>query len=101
MEEARLERRLKREIELIGGVCVKFIPYNIAGTPDRLLFLPGGKLYLVELKAKRGKLSAIQKARRKQYERLNFNVRVVYDDEGLKGLLEEIKLEMETLRLSD
>ena len=40
--ERDIERRLVRNVEAAGGLCVKFIPDNRAGMPDRLVLLPGG-----------------------------------------------------------
>jgi hypothetical protein len=92
MEESRLEKRLVEKVKLMGGVCVKFIPARRAGTPDRIAFLPGGRVYLIELKAKRGNLSELQKARIKEYERLGFKVMVIYDETGLTAALEAMRV---------
>jgi hypothetical protein len=101
MEESKIERRLKQEVTRLGGLCLKFSPIGCAGAPDRIAFLPGGSIYLVELKARRGKLSALQKARIKQYERLNFKVRVICDGAALKVLLEEMTNEIRAVQIPD
>lgn len=50
----------KQVHQVLGGRFIKMIPV-IKGTPDRLILLPGGRMYLVELKAYGGRLSAAQK----------------------------------------
>lgn len=50
----------KQVHQVLGGRFIKMIPV-IKGTPDRLVLLPGGRMYLVELKAVGGRLSAAQK----------------------------------------
>ena len=43
----------------LHGAAIKLAP-TVAGVPDRLVILPGGRILLVELKASKGKLSEIQ-----------------------------------------
>lgn len=43
----------------MGGETYKIAPLH-AGNPDRLVMLPGGRMFLVELKAEGGALSPIQ-----------------------------------------
>ena len=35
----------------MGGIALKFTSPGMAGMPDRLVLLPEGKIYFVELKA--------------------------------------------------
>jgi hypothetical protein len=57
--EASLEAFFYRRVRLLGGHCIKLAPTE-RGVPDRLVLLPGGRKYLVELKREGGSLSAIQ-----------------------------------------
>ena len=59
MIESRLETLFRDGIRRIGGRTEKLIPSS-AGMPDRLVLLPGGRIYLVELKTETGKTSPIQ-----------------------------------------
>lgn len=45
---------------MLGGHTIKLAPMQ-AGIPDRLVLMPGGKIFLVELKTENGELSTIQK----------------------------------------
>ncbi|WP_312506922.1 VRR-NUC domain-containing protein [Lysinibacillus sp.] len=61
MRESQIENYLKREIEKLGGQCLKFVSPGNKGVPDRLLILPGGKVIFAELKnGNKGRLSALQ-----------------------------------------
>jgi hypothetical protein len=58
--EASLEASFRTAVRLAGGKAIKFTPVE-AGVPDRIVFAPGGRIYMVELKAADGKLSPIQR----------------------------------------
>ncbi len=49
----------------------------MAGVPDRLVLLPKGKIYFVELKAPGKKLRPLQLKRKEQLESLGFKVYVI------------------------
>ena len=59
MKESALEQLLFRQVRVMGGIAVKLAP-TVAGVPDRLILLPGGRHYLVELKADGGRVSPVQ-----------------------------------------
>lgn len=58
--ESSLEAFFRRRVRLAGGYTIKLAPTE-AGVPDRLVLMPGGKMYLVELKAHGGQVSTIQR----------------------------------------
>lgn len=88
MEEQKIERRLRKEIELIGGKALKFVSPGVSGVPDRIVLLPGGKVIFVELKAPGKKLSPIQEVRKKELEKLGFKVKVI---DSIEKVLDFIK----------
>lgn len=59
--EASLEAYFYNQVRLRGGMVEKLISTR-RGIPDRLVLLPGGHVFLVELKAWGGRTSAIQEA---------------------------------------
>lgn len=91
MEEQKIERRLKKEIELIGGKALKFVSPGVSGVPDRIVLLPGGKIIFVELKAPGKKLRPIQELRKKELERLGFKVKVIDSIDKVLEFIKEIK----------
>ncbi len=77
MRESRIERRLCQSVRKHGGWAIKLVSPNMAGLPDRLVLLPGGRLVFVELKAPGGWLRPLQQKRITQLERLGFRVYVL------------------------
>lgn len=58
--EASLEAYFNRTVRLrLGGRTLKVMPTE-KGAPDRMVLLPGGRIYLVELKTEVGRTSAAQ-----------------------------------------
>jgi hypothetical protein len=90
LQESRIEKRLKKEIELIGGKALKFISPGTVGVPDRIVLLPGGRLIFVELKAPGEKMRKIQELRKKQIEKLGFKVLCIDSIEGVQELVREV-----------
>lgn len=77
--EHAVERRLCELARRHGGVAYKWESPGVAGVPDRILLLPGGRLFLVELKRPGGRPRPIQQAMHARLERLGFPVHVVDD----------------------
>ena len=51
MRESTVEARLRKGVERAGGRCLKFVSPGHTGVPDRIILMPGGKVYFAELKA--------------------------------------------------
>lgn len=78
MRERDIEGRLRDGIKKLGGRCYKFVSPGNRGVPDRLVLLPGGAVYFVELKTEVGRLSKIQRVQIKRMERLGVQIAVLY-----------------------
>jgi len=91
LRESTIEKRLKKEVEKIGGKALKFVSPGVAGVPDRIVLLPHGKIIFVELKAPGKKLSVIQEYRGKEYRTLGFDVRCIDSVELIMKLIEEVR----------
>ena len=59
MREKRVESLLTRRVKELGGWAVKIAPI-ISGFPDRMVILPGGRVFFVELKAPKKRVAAHQ-----------------------------------------
>lgn len=59
--ERDIERYFVRQVKALGGVAYKFVSPSHRGVSDRIVCLPDGQVWFVELKAARGVLSALQK----------------------------------------
>ena len=93
MLENRIEQKLEKDIRKIGGRAMKFISPGMSGVPDRLVFMPGGRVYFVELKAPGERPRALQAYRAKELEKLGFESRCIDTMEKAKEFIEEVKLE--------
>ena len=90
MEEQKIESYLKKQVELLGGKAYKFISPGTAGVPDRIVVLPGGEIFFVELKAPGKKLRKIQEYRAKELRALGFDVRTIDSKEKVDKFIEEV-----------
>lgn len=91
MEESKIEKRLKKEIELIGGKALKFVSPGMSGVPDRIVLLPHGRIVFIELKAPGKKPRPIQIKRIKELKDLGFDVRVIDSIDKVKEFINDIE----------
>ena len=90
MLEKQVERKLVDGVRKLGGVAVKFVSPASNGWPDRLLLLPGGRMWFIELKSDTGRLSVLQAARIRVLQQLGFDARVLKGAEQVKQFLQDI-----------
>jgi hypothetical protein len=60
MKEAELEKYFNWCVQSIGGKTYKFKSMTMRGVADRVVCLPDGQTWFVELKRPEGRLSALQ-----------------------------------------
>lgn len=93
MLERNIEYKLRDKVKALGGLALKLIASGFTGLPDRLVLMPGGYVYFVELKnGNHGVLSARQLVVHKILNRLGFHVWIVKDEETLQEFLDAICL---------
>ena len=51
MKESIIEARLRKAVERAGGKCMKWVCPGHTGVPDRIIIMPGGRVYFAETKA--------------------------------------------------
>ena len=89
MLENRIEKRLKDEVEKIGGKALKFVSPGTIGMPDRIILI-SAKTIFVELKAPGKKPRPMQEYRAKELRALGFRVEMIDTiekvDNFVKGL---------------
>lgn len=91
MRESTIERYLCRQVELRQGRAYKWASPGLRGVPDRLVFLPGGRLLAVEVKAP-GKTSTVLQARmQEQLRGFGLEVAVVASFSDVDNLFSEMK----------
>lgn len=90
MNEANVEKRLKKKVSEHGGLALKLVSPGFAGAPDRLVLFNGSRIAFVELKAPAKKLRALQQKRKKQLEALGFQVFKIDSYEAVDRMVEEM-----------
>lgn len=90
VRENKVERYLDEQVKSLGGVTRKFTSPGHDGVADRLCFLPGGLLWLVEVKTDEGRESPQQARERDRMLDLGFRSRIVYGHSGVDLFLEEV-----------
>lgn len=93
--EREVEAKLRNTVNSFGGMCLKWVCPGWAGVPDRIVLLPKGRIYFVELKRPRGGvLSSRQLWWSKRLTSLGFDYRVVWNDTDVElfraVLMEEV-----------
>ena len=79
--ERDIERYLVRRTIEHGGVAYKWVSPGHVGVADRIVLLPGGVVWFVELKTAKGRLSPWQKLFAAEMRRLEMNYIVIRSKE--------------------
>ena len=83
MIEAAVEKKFVGGLQALGCLVWKFVSPGNAGVPDRLVILPDGTIFFVEMKQDDGKLSAIQKAQHERLRKHGANVITLWGSEDV------------------
>ena len=93
MRESEIERHLVWHVNRLGGVAYKFKSVNHRGVADRVVCLPSGQTWFVELKTKGGRLSPLQRLFAQDMERLGQRYACLWTkdavDQWAKGAADE------------
>lgn len=90
MQEANVEKYLIRYVKDKGGLCLKFISASMRGLPDRIVILPQGKIFFVELKAKGKKPRPEQTRVHKLFSSLDVKVYTADSKEKVRSVVDEV-----------
>jgi hypothetical protein len=71
MKESTIEKHLVTQVKALGGMAYKFTSPAHRGVADRVVCLPDGQTWFVELKAPGGRLSELQKIFQSDMARMN------------------------------
>lgn len=90
-KEKVVEAYLRNEIKKRGGVAYKFVSPATVGVPDRIVLMPGGSIWFVEVKrTRKDKLTKLQFIACEKIRALGQQVRVVHGREGVDEFLKEV-----------
>jgi hypothetical protein len=73
-------------------VAYKFVSPSNRGVADRLVVLPGGRVWFVEVKKAGGRLSTLQNIFAAEMQRLQQNIAIVWSKEDVDDLIKEMQL---------
>lgn len=90
MNEKALEKKLQQKVKSLGGMALKFSSIYFTGMPDRIVLMPKGKTWFVELKSTGGKTTARQDLVIADLRKLDFPVFIIDSFESLTEFLNEI-----------
>ena len=88
--EKQIEAYLVQRAASLNGWAIKLLSTYVAGLPDRLVLMPGGRVAFVELKAPGEIPRRIQKFRHMRLGAMGFRVEVINSIEGVDALLESL-----------
>ena len=92
LRERDVEKKLVEAVRASGGLAPKFVSPGWDGVPDRIVLLPSGRMAFVELKSPGKTMRPLQMRRKKQLERLGYQVFCVDDPGQIGGVIEKIKM---------
>ena len=91
MNEKLLEKKLVKGIKERKGFCLKFIPTYANGFPDRIIIMPGNRVYFVELKTTGKHLGPLQVVWCERLLRMGCVWFLIDDEDKLKSFLNYVK----------
>ena len=90
MLERDIERYLVRRTVEHGGKAYKWVSPGHVGVADRIVLLPGGVVWFVELKTATGRLSPWQKVFAAEMRRMGMNYIVIKSKGEVDELLQRV-----------
>lgn len=92
MREKEIEAKLRTAVKALGGLCLKWESPGYTGVPDRMILLPGGRIFFVELKAPGKKERPRQVVVQQILTRLGFTVFSSVDSPGkVRAILDQCR----------
>jgi len=87
MQEKAIEIFLIQQVKRRNGLAIKLNSTSLSGLPDRLVLLPQGLIFFVELKSPTGRLRPTQKVLHRVLKNLGFTVYVINSKTKVKEVL--------------
>jgi hypothetical protein len=89
-KEKLLEKNLREKVRALGGLALKLWAISFSGLPDRMILMPGGRVYFAEIKETGKKPTPVQLRVHKLLRKLGFEVWVIDTNEELNKFLNGI-----------
>jgi hypothetical protein len=94
MLEKDIEAHFVRSVRHLGGAAYKFVSPANRGVADRVVCLPDGSTWFVELKAPNGRLSPLQQVFQSDMARLRQNYVCLWSKEQVNEWIKERQREI-------
>jgi hypothetical protein len=78
-KETTIESKVVKKAKQLGFLTYKFVSPSNRGVPDRIFINPFGKIFFIEFKSEKGKLTKLQQKTIKDIGRFKVPVYVVSD----------------------
>ena len=98
MEEQKIENYLIKKVKEAGGKAFKFVSPGNAGVPDRIVIIPQGHIFFLQLKAPGKKPRKLQIVIMNQLRKLGCNVLVIDSKEQVNKFINEAKIMMKIFK---
>jgi hypothetical protein len=82
---------LVRRVKEIGGIAYKFTSPAHRGVADRLVVLPGGVVWFVEVKKVGGRMSTLQELFKRDMQKLGQNYMTLWDMDDVDTFIKGVK----------
>ena len=92
MRESAIEKHLREQVELYGGVCRKWVTPGRKGPPDRICIFDYPDLFFVETKTLDGVIKSWQKREHERLRARGWRVYVVRSVEEVDVLMFHYKI---------
>jgi hypothetical protein len=89
VKESTIEKHLVAQVKALGGMAYKFTSPAHRGVADRVVCLPDGQTWFVELKAPGGRLSELQKIFQSDMARMNQRYACLWSKEHVEEWLND------------
>ena len=90
MRESTIEKYLVAKVKALGGRAYKFTSPAHRGVADRVVCLPDGSTWFVEVKAENGRLSELQKIFQSDMARMKQKYACLWSREHVDEWLKEV-----------
>jgi hypothetical protein len=91
MKEKTLEKKLVENVRKNGGIALKFSSSFFTGFPDRIVLMPGSKIFMAELKTTGQKPTVRQSVVIELLQKMGFSVSVIDSNDSLFDFLQMIE----------
>ena len=87
MKERYIEQRITEEAKKLNFLTYKFVSPSRKGVPDRIFITPKGRIFFIEFKTEKGKLTKLQEKTIVAFMNYKIDVSVVRNiEQGLEIL---------------